>query len=379
MAAIRSTMEMTEGELKAWPTLGSLPTMVDERSLTIDSLPSFISSDSEEETATKTKADTPEWRRRATPHPSRSTGRSTSSSPSAPAIRAAPGLEDLVAPAAADSATRYDRCLLLQVRLQLSSLKQDKEEPLSISCQGRQQLRRSAAPEVKATAEAKAEAKVETKVEAESVKENAGKTTVMLRNLPNQCSRAMLAKFLSTTEFAGDFDLVYVPMDKTSGNNLGYSFINFIEATSCERFIKAMNGTKASKCFPGSRSGKVMQCNYAKVQGKEPYCMGLVNAASKLCAMGDEMAAWETMAPVPLIAAEGAKEQINECTMEFQGLRRDAPEFVPGQLDAEVVLEALSQPLPKLSAKACFHEEAAARARRYSSQLFVPGQMVAAA
>ena len=369
MATIRSTVQMTEGELKAWPTLGSLPTMADEhmdRSLTIESLPSISSSESDEETMTKVN-----------------TGRSTSSSPSAPAIRAAPGLEDLVTPEAADSATRYDRCLLLQVRLQLSSLEQDKEQPLSISCQGRQQLRRSPAPEMKAKVEAKVEAeveaKVEAKVEAEEVSENAGKTTVMLRNLPNQCTRAMLAKFLSTTEFAGHLDLVYVPMDKTSGNNLGYSFINFIEATSCERFIKAMNGTKAAKCFPGSRSGKVMQCNYAKVQGALAYCMGLANAASKLCAMGDEMAAWETMAPVPLIAAEGAKEQIDECSMEFQGLRKDAPEFVPGQLDAEAVLETLGQPLPEVRAQACFHEAAAARARQYSSNLFVPGQMIAVA
>jgi len=232
---------------------------------------------------------------------------------------------------------------------------------------------------MEAKVEAEVEAKVEAKVEAEEVSENAGKTTVMLRNLPNQCTRAMLAKFLSTTEFAGHLDLVYVPMDKTSGNNLGYSFINFIEATSCERFIKAMNGTKAAKCFPGSRSGKVMQCNYAKVQGALAYCMGLANAASKLCAMGDEMAAWETMAPVPLIAAEGAKEQIDECSMEFQGLRKDAPEFVPGQLDSEAVLETLGQPLPEVRAQACFHEAAAARARQYSSNLFVPGQMIAVA
>lgn len=121
MATIRSTVQMTEGELKAWPTLGSLPTMADEhmdRSLTIESLPSISSSESDEETMTKVN-----------------TGRSTSSSPSAPAIRAAPGLEDLVTPEAADSATRYDRCLLLQVRLQLSSLEQDKEPTTMVNSQ----------------------------------------------------------------------------------------------------------------------------------------------------------------------------------------------------------------------------------------------------
>jgi RNA recognition motif-containing protein len=175
----------------------------------------------------------------------------------------------------------------------------------------------------------------------------------------------MLAKFLSTTDFAGQFDLVYVPMDKTSGNNLGYSFINFVEASSCERFLKAMNGTKASKCFPGSRSGKVMQCSYAKVQGAEPYCTGLANAASKLCAMGDELGALETLTPVPITKEPSAKQPA-----QFQGLRSEAPEFVPGKINADALMETFSAYVQAKS----HHQEAFARARAYSSKLFVPGQ-----
>ena len=248
-------------------------------SLTSDSLPSCMShsdkdSDDEMKKVNSMHKDlsmarsggggppSPAWRRaRVTPACPLSRASATAepcpSSPSAPAIRAAPGLEDVV--------PQYDRCLLLQVRLQLLSLQEGGKGPLSISTQGREQLR-NREPVAKAETEAEAQPAA---APAEEVNENAEKTTVMLRNLPNQCTRASLAKFLATTDFAGQFDLVYVPMDRTSGNNLGYSFINFMAATSCQHFIKAMNGAKATKCFPGSRSGKVLQCSYAKVREEQ--------------------------------------------------------------------------------------------------------------
>jgi hypothetical protein len=368
MATNHSTEKMTTNELKAWPSLGSLPTMAAEeelvdRSLTSDSLPSCMSRSDKDSDDEMTKVNSmhkelsmarsggggppsPAWRRaRVTPACtlSRASTAACPSSPSAPAIRAAPGLEDVV--------PQYDRCLLLQVRLQLLSLQEVGKGPLSISTQGREQLRNR---EPVARAETEAEAQPAA-APAEEVNENAEKTTVMLRNLPNQCTRASLAKFLATTDFASQFDLVYVPMDRTSGNNLGYSFINFMEATSCQHFIKAMNGAKATKCFPGSRSGKVLQCSYAKVQGAEPYCLGLANAASKLCAMGDELGALETLTPVPITQEPSAEQP---APAQFQGFRGDAPEFVPFSACAQ----------------ASVHEEAIARARAFSSKLFVPGQ-----
>ena len=249
------------------------------RSLTSDSLPSCMSHSDKHSDDEMTKVNSmhkdlsvahsggggppsPAWRR-ARVKPACPLSRASAtvepcpSSPSAPAIQAPPGLEDVV--------PLYDRCLLLQVRLQLLSLQEGGKGPLSISTQGREQLREQLRNRV-AEAETEAEAQPAA-APAEEVNENAEKTTVMLRNLPNQCTRASLAKFLATTDFAGQFDLVYVPMGRTS--NLGYSFINFMEATSCQHFIKAMNGAKATKCFPRSRSGKLLQCSYAKVRQEQ--------------------------------------------------------------------------------------------------------------
>jgi hypothetical protein len=107
-----------------------------------------------------------------------------------------------------------------------------------------------------------------------------------------------------------------------------------------------------------------MQCNYAKVQGAEFYCTGLANAASKLCAMGDELGALETLTPVPITEEPSAKQPA-----QFQGLRSEAPEFVPGKISADALMETFNT-----YAQAHHHEEAFARARAFSSKLFVPGQ-----
>lgn len=287
----------------------------------------------------------------------------------------------------------YSRSLMLRVRLQIHEAEQG-NKPLAISCRGRDLLQQPRDAAVEAKPAAAAEAR-----EEEQGNEIVAMTTVMLRNLPNQCTRGMLVKWLSTTEFDDQFDLVYVPVDRTSGNNLGYSFINFAEASTCERFIATVHGMKAAKCFPGSRSGKTLQCNYAKVQGKEPYCQGLANAANKLSAMGCNWAAAETLAPVPgqgivlaphlamglwcpTAEAKGFGEKTTTpSSTKFEGLRSDAPEFVPGGLASNVdtILEALTGMSTKDFSKS--HAEAAARARKHSAKLcedggiFVPPRM----
>lgn len=52
------------------------------------------------------------------------------------------------------------------------------------------------------------------------------RTTVMLRNLPNNYTRAMLLKHIDDKGFAGSYDFFYLPIDFNSQACLGYAFIN---------------------------------------------------------------------------------------------------------------------------------------------------------
>lgn len=54
------------------------------------------------------------------------------------------------------------------------------------------------------------------------------RTTVMLRNLPGVISRDALMGMLESMGFGGQFDLVYIPVDFSSGAGLGYAFINMV-------------------------------------------------------------------------------------------------------------------------------------------------------
>lgn len=72
-------------------------------------------------------------------------------------------------------------------------------------------------------------------VEEAPVQATAGKTTVMLRNLPTGISRASLLELLEDEGCAGSFDFVYLPMDFSSGNCLGYAFVNFVDTSDAIR------------------------------------------------------------------------------------------------------------------------------------------------
>jgi hypothetical protein len=52
------------------------------------------------------------------------------------------------------------------------------------------------------------------------------RTTVMLRNLPNNYTRAMLLKAIDDEGFASQYDFVYLPIDFHTCCALGYAFVN---------------------------------------------------------------------------------------------------------------------------------------------------------
>lgn len=62
------------------------------------------------------------------------------------------------------------------------------------------------------------------------------KTTVMMRNIPNDYTREMLLKLLDQEGFQGSYDLVYLPIDYHSKVGFGYAFINLVSHAEAERF-----------------------------------------------------------------------------------------------------------------------------------------------
>jgi hypothetical protein len=68
------------------------------------------------------------------------------------------------------------------------------------------------------------------------------RTTVMLRNMPNNYSRTMLLELLDAEGFAGQYDFLYLPMDFQSRASLGYAFINFTSSDSAEMFWRVFDG-----------------------------------------------------------------------------------------------------------------------------------------
>lgn len=73
-------------------------------------------------------------------------------------------------------------------------------------------------------------------------KEEAQKTTLMLRNIPNDYSRAMLIELLRQQGFAGTYDFLYLPIDFTRGAGIGYAFINMVSQSIALQFLEHFTG-----------------------------------------------------------------------------------------------------------------------------------------
>jgi len=68
------------------------------------------------------------------------------------------------------------------------------------------------------------------------------RTTVMLRNMPNNYTRDMLREWVDSMGFAGCYDFAYLPVDFKSQAGLGYAFINFVSSAEAQRCFDNFEG-----------------------------------------------------------------------------------------------------------------------------------------
>lgn len=89
--------------------------------------------------------------------------------------------------------------------------------------------------------------------------------TVMVRNIPNNCSQQRLVREVEDAGFAGTFDFFYVPVDphRARGANRGYAFINFIDPSTVHNFRLAFEGQQVQ----GFQTSKVIMITAATLQG----------------------------------------------------------------------------------------------------------------
>lgn len=79
----------------------------------------------------------------------------------------------------------------------------------------------------------------------ESLFAGEARTTVMMRNIPNNYSRDMLLELLDQEGFSGAYNLVYLPIDFSSNAGFGYAFVNFVATEHAERFMAKFHGFRS--------------------------------------------------------------------------------------------------------------------------------------
>lgn len=93
------------------------------------------------------------------------------------------------------------------------------------------------------------------------------RTTIMLRNLPNQFTCHKLKELLDASNF-GQYDFTYVRIDYEKGASVGYGFVNFSDPTAIIAFIHANVGRPWMPELPNRRgAARLAEISYATVQG----------------------------------------------------------------------------------------------------------------
>jgi len=99
-----------------------------------------------------------------------------------------------------------------------------------------------------------------------AVQTQGGKTTVMLRNIPNNYDRDSFVELLDSQGFSGHYDFIYLPLDFKSRVAIGYAFVNFTSHSVAARAFHTFSGFSTWK----GKSRKVCEVTWSEThQGLE--------------------------------------------------------------------------------------------------------------
>lgn len=74
-----------------------------------------------------------------------------------------------------------------------------------------------------------------------------GRTTIMLKNLPNDYTRDMFLKLLDSEGFSGSYDFLYLPVDFRRWAGFGYAFVNAVTHADAKRMKQHFEGFQTWK------------------------------------------------------------------------------------------------------------------------------------
>jgi len=104
--------------------------------------------------------------------------------------------------------------------------------------------------------------------ESSRVSGAAAPTTMMIRNIPNRYSQEELIDELDRLGFGQSFDFFYSPIDVGTLANVGYAFVNFIDATWARQCQEVIDGYAFEKYQKASKT-KMATVSVAHLQGLE--------------------------------------------------------------------------------------------------------------
>lgn len=137
-------------------------------------------------------------------------------------------------------------------------------------------------------------------------------TTLMIRNVPNGYTRAMLMREMDSLGLSGMYDFVYLPIDRATRWNVGYAFINFVQPDAAEKARVSLSGHQFRK-FRQS-SGKVAEVSDALIQGVHANMKHYSNTAVQCARLRSRQ---------PLVLNHSAKGEGEDAALELESHNAD--------------------------------------------------------
>jgi hypothetical protein len=111
------------------------------------------------------------------------------------------------------------------------------------------------------------------------------KTTVMLKNIPNNYTRELLIELLDVHGARPSYNMVYLPIDFASNAGFGYAFVNFVGQQEAEVFMDRVQGFRSWSVS----SEKVLEATWSSAhQGIESHIARYRNSPVMHASVPDE-------------------------------------------------------------------------------------------